>query len=427
MKNLFVLVCLVALASVHCGGEATDNNTDQTNNASDMAVDQNQADMSDMNEDQAGDMKDMPNMEEMTEDLLKIPPGPWDISKNGPYNVGYQTTKIIYKAKPELADRELEVVVWYPTLVKGGRLARYLRLLTRQGIYLDAPIAPEGQFPVLVFSHGNSSLAEQSYFMTEYFASHGWVVVAPYHTGNSVRDNEGSINYRSALYRPQDISAILDWLEALPEGFVIKDRITKQVALSGHSFGGYTTLASAGSAFRIDEIKDVCTNNPPNQKLCDAFSQEADLQVFRDAFVDTRIKVAIPQTPAGAFFFGDGLKDIKIPTMLMTGARDRSLPNEEEGDPIWQNLPADGHHIRLDFPQGGHFTFSNMCELFPTLDQVANDGCNETFIPADRALPIIRQYALAFAQYHLLADMRHKALLEGEEQPWKTDVTFSKK
>ena len=132
--------------------------------------------------------------------------------------------------------------------------------------------------PVMVFSHGNSSLAEQSYYLTEYFASHGWVVIAPNHTHNTVSDSPGAINYHSALTRPQDITAVLDWLDAVPQDHFLHGRTTDQIVLSGHSFGGYTTLASAGATFAVDSLIERCERQEIDARLCEVFSAEADLR-----------------------------------------------------------------------------------------------------------------------------------------------------
>ncbi len=356
---------------------------------------------------------------------IALPERPWDINKMGPYNIGYQTTSLSYDAVPDEPGRRLNLVMWYPTRDPSGLNTRYYRVLRRPGIITEASLDDAAPLPVMVFSHGNSSLAEQSYYLTEYFASHGWVVLAPNHTHNTVSDTPGSINYRSALTRPQDISAVLDWLDNVPEGHFLHGRTTDQVVLSGHSFGGYTTLASAGATFAVDTILERCERQEIDARLCAVFSAQADLEVFARGFKDPRVKLAISHTPAGADFFRDGVAQIDVPTLIMTGALDRSLPNVEEGDPIWAELPQGRGHLRLDFKRGGHFTFSNMCELFPTIELVAEDGCGPEFIPLGEAIPMMRLYAMAFARYHLLADMSHAALLAGQEQPYEAEIDLS--
>ena len=140
-------------------------------------------------------------VEDMGPEQITLPPKPWDIRARGPYSIGYRADSITYDAAPEDQPRTLKVVVWYPSLqVNGNRIARYMNVVRRLGIWLDVPIVAEGKMPVLVFSHGNNSIGEQNYFMAEYFASHGWVVVAPNHTHNTVSDTPGASCI--ALIRP---------------------------------------------------------------------------------------------------------------------------------------------------------------------------------------------------------------------------------
>ena len=51
--------------------------------------------------------------------------------------------------------------------------------------YLDAEPALGGPWPIILFSHGNQGIKEQSFFLTEHLASHGYLVVAPDHQYNT--------------------------------------------------------------------------------------------------------------------------------------------------------------------------------------------------------------------------------------------------
>ncbi|MBA2661096.1 MAG: hypothetical protein H0U74_02280 [Bradymonadaceae bacterium] len=345
-----------------------------------------------------------------------LPPRPWDVTARGPYNIGHRTTHITYapRAEPQI-ERKIRLSVWYPTHATEGAVGRYYGGMRRGAVFSNAEPARDEPMPVLVFSHGNSSLAEQSYFMTEFFATHGWLVIAPDHTGNTIGDNQGAINLMSAVYRPQDISASLDWLEALAAddplyGLASDD----EIVLSGHSFGGFTTLAAAGSGFMVDEAEEQCALGEISASYCSIFTPE-HVQIFRDGLHDARIGVAIPQTPAGAQIFGERLDAITIPTLLWTGSMDRTLPNEREGDPIWQGLRGE-EHLRIDLTHAGHFTFSNMCELLGTIESVRDDGCGPEFIDIFEAFGVINAYSLAFARLHLFGDTADRALLSGERK-----------
>lgn len=439
-----LLTLLTALALTACG-EPSDNNDASNNGADNNAVDMaSNNDASDMpsGEDMPGGEPDMDTTdmgspseedmasgeEDMASALVELPPRPWTITEDGPYNIAYRTETISYKVRPTMEDRELELVYWYPTLQTEGKRARYLGLLARSNVLVDVePADVEAPYPLLVFSHGNGSLAEQNYFQTERFASHGWIVVAPYHTNNTLRDNPSAINLRSSLDRPQDISAILDHLENLPADHPLANLIDMdKIALSGHSFGAFTTLSVAGAGFAVDEILSECDQGSIDPEYCELFDEEA-VGLFREGFEDDRVKVAIPMAPGIGTVFREGVADIDIPTLLMTARRDQALPEPENAAPIWEGMV--GPHARFDLPNGGHFTFSNMCELVGSfVEMAAEDGCDDTFIPAEVALPMINHYALGFAQYHLLGDMRFKGLVEGTEQPYPAeDLVYTTK
>lgn len=340
------------------------------------------------------------------------------VTEEGDFLVGYREMTVTYQAKQDGTDekRKLNLSVWYPARDTNFTPARYAGLLRRDGVYDQAPLANLDSYPVLVFSHGNGALAEQSFFMTEFWTSHGWVVVAPDHTGNTFRQG-GSINLNAAIYRPQDVSAVIDHIYNLPADDPLSGKLTDEIVLSGHSFGAVTTIANSGATFAVDEIQSECE---AGQKLgrgaCDAFTKGERIALLRKGFYDDRIDVAIPQAPGGAQFFRDGMEKLKMPMLMMTGGMDRTLPNSTEGDPLWEYMKGDEHR-RLDFPKGGHFTFSNMCDFFPSIEMVANDGCNDNFIEPELAYDYINAYAMAFARWHLWGDQRAKMIIDGNAYP----------
>lgn len=345
-----------------------------------------------------------------------IPP----IPEEGPYNVGYMEMDVEYQAKEDKNPdkRKLNVSIWYPTEQKSGPPARYSGVFRRDEVVSKAKPAPINDLPVLIFSHGNGGIAEQNYFMSELWATRGWVIVSPDHTGNTAQDGT-DINLKAAIYRPQDITAVLDEITNLPKDHRLAGKLSDDIAMSGHSFGALTTLMNSGAEFAVDELLMECNMgmiDPQFQDYCDIFSKGMRPQLFKKGFYDDRIKVGIPQAPAGAIVFKEGLAELKVPTMLMTGGKDRTLPNHEQGDPIWQYMKGDEHR-RLNLPKAGHFTFSNMCDLFGSVEQVKNDGCGMDFIDVQRAYDIINTYSLAYARYHLFDDPDAKEIIDGDRHP----------
>lgn len=357
-----------------------------------------------------------------------LPPEPWAIDQPGPYQVGYTNREVTYQAQGADEPRALRLAIWYPTRdTEGETSVYYRRLLPRPDIFKDASVGPTDPAPLLLFSHGNAALAEQSYFMQEFFATHGWVVAAPDHTGNTVSDTQGAIDLTMAVFRPQDITAVLDQLLDLDHEDLLAGVVDpEKIALSGHSFGGFTTLALAGASIAVEDLHTYCEHN--SDDMCDILNPENGWDdILRDGYFDPRIKAAIPQAPGGYQAFLDGLAEIETPTLLFTGGMDNTLKPHDEGDPIWAAMRGQ-QHIRVNLPTAGHFTFSNLCDIFGmAVEMVAEDGCAERFIPPPKAYQIINAYSLAFARQVLFNEQLNADLLDGTDLPFEEPVEVSTK
>lgn len=352
-------------------------------------------------------------------DASDTQPDPRPVDERGRYEVGYTEIDVSYQADEDRSDepRDLTISIWYPTRVEEGPAPQYTPFLKRDQVVRNAEPADLDDMPVMVFSHGNGGIRQQNYFMTEHWASHGWTVVSPEHDGNTLSDGT-AINVEAAVYRPQDIRAVLDRLEQLDDDHPLAGRLSDDIVMSGHSFGGYTTLANAGASYAVDELLDKCEQGTVNQDYCDTFTTGDRIDLFRGGFLDERIDLAIPLAPAGNLIFSDGLQDLTVPTMLFTAGRDQTLPNDEEGDPIWRKMVGPEHR-RLNLPEAGHFTFSNMCDFGFADDQprLANDGCSDDFVDPARAYTLVNTYGLAFARYHLFDDQEAGEIVDGERFP----------
>lgn len=307
----------------------------------------------------------------------------WPVDQVGHHLVAYREYHVDYTPAGASEERTLRLAIWYPVASASAQPAKYMGSYEREGIQAGGqPIATE-KFPVAVFSHGNLSFAEQSWYLGEYFASHGFLVLAPDHTGNTLVNAGGERPREIFDLRPQDISATLDAASALP---ALSDRASDEVVVMGHSFGGYTS--------------------------------------FEVSLADDRIDAAIPMAAGNHNEFQGGeIAGLKKPVMLMTGVHDRSVPNATEGDLYWSELDGEDDR-RVDLPRGGHHSFDIACELFPALGE--GDGCGDDFVDADEAHRLISTYALAFARRHLFDDNSVSALLDGETS-LSTEAVLSKK
>lgn len=116
--------------------------------------------------------------------------------------------------------------------------------------------AKSGQRPLVVFSHGFGGERRQTTFLCCHLASHGYVVAAMDHVGNTAADmisGEGAagdprVIERFIQSRPCDVSFVIDQMLAGRSGLEI---IPDQIGMSGHSFGGWTTLKALETDERI--------------------------------------------------------------------------------------------------------------------------------------------------------------------------------
>ncbi len=325
------------------------------------------------------------------------------------YRVGYRVSELKYQPEGVEGERHLRLAFWYPTTDAEGPAASYLfgRIMHPE-VFTDASLAP-GRFPVLLFSHGSGGFAVQSPSFTEFFASQGFVVAAPDHTGNTFSD-DGGLSPEMFALRPQDVSATLDFVTN--DDPTLKDRLTEEVIVAGHSFGGYTALSSVGLGFDLEAVDAYCAQ-ASDALLCDLVDDAALRSLFELGFLEPRIKAAISMTPVGGPAYRP--QDIALPVLLLTASRDETLPEPIHGDAVWQGLDGE-HDRRVVFQEAGHYTFTDICHELPGL--LMGDGCAADNLDPLLAHEITNAYSMAFARKHLFGETAGDALLDCVEVPW---------
>lgn len=196
----------------------------------------------------------------------------YDPFERGPSPVGVRTFNW---NDPARDDRPLTVEVWYPATetYRGKDVAE----ATRDAYDLIPGFPPGWQeavrdaaprverSPLVVFSHGFGAHRRQSTFFCTHLASHGYVVAAMDHTGNTVFEtiqammaaqmgeappDPATILAETMPPRPGDVSFVIDrMLAGAAEGVPAVD--ADRIGMSGHSFGGWTTLMATGADRRI--------------------------------------------------------------------------------------------------------------------------------------------------------------------------------
>ena len=163
----------------------------------------------------------------------------------GPFPVAERSGQLIDRAR---GNRELPFAVWFP---KAGA----------------------GISPLVLYSHASYGHGRQSAFLATHLASHGYIVAAADHTGNTATDfaerarrlAAGDIQARTAeeaeeylrhiiADRVPDLRALLDHIlsGAVSE---IAGRIDRaRIGLAGWSFGGWAVLATPEADDRIRAV-----------------------------------------------------------------------------------------------------------------------------------------------------------------------------
>ncbi len=186
----------------------------------------------------------------------------------GAFPVGVRTGQLARNG------RALPYEVWYPATSRsfGQDLSPITRdrfsvlpntpQLSQAGVR-DAEIEP-GQYPLIVFSHTSAGHRRQSTFLTTHLASHGYVVAAVDHTGNTFADlveRSGSGAVMTAEQRDAYIARIIG--DRVPDLRLLIDSVlielsdaldAEKVGAIGWSFGGWAALALPEQDGRVGAV-----------------------------------------------------------------------------------------------------------------------------------------------------------------------------
>ena len=301
-------------------------------------------------------------------------PPPADPSQPGPYEVGVTRRTITRPSSTTGEPRALDTVIWYPAYVVSRAPDASL------GATVDAPPVQEGgPYPVVVWSHGSGGVPWESTFFTAHLASHGFVVAAPTHKGNTIDCPFPCLPSNSvarpaivdaSANRPDDVSFALDQalgLSAGDDGLLAGLLDAERPGVGGWSFGGGTALRVIAS--------------------------------------DPRFRAAVAFAPYADESTLEAVRRIARPTMLWGGILDDVLPIAQQRELHGRFPPTGPEHWLMTFPRAGHSAFANRC--LPTLA-----GCGPGDLPQAQAHALIRRWGTAFLRRHVALDDRYAPLLD---------------
>ncbi len=316
---------------------------------------------------------------------------------DGPYTVG--SFNILLDGTEN--GRPLAVQVWFP--LADGVSAEPMSYTFITGDSYPSPRAlditaddsntsADGPFPLVVYSHGSGGLRFIHSDYTEVLASHGHVVVAPDHVGNTaVEQFLGSEDDRDtvAFNRVSDITWVLDTVLSGDRGLGPIQAIVdpERIAVTGHSFGGFTSYGIASG------FENAVGTVP----------------------ADDRVKAIIPLAPAVGARTGptlltdEMLARIEIPALVIAGTDDGTTPVEPNVNRAWE-LTNSSPHYRLELIAADHQSFTDVCDYQDAfeaglevtavvrgiIDEFAAAGCQEGQMPIQRVQDLTNTFVLRF-------------------------------
>jgi len=200
-------------------------------------------------------------------------------------------------------------------------------------------------FPVIVFSHGAGGSGQNYSSLTQFWASHGYVVIQPTHDDSiALRREKGEplpsgpreliedyrFNYEDWINRVADIRLVIDSLADLSnESTQLRDKIDRdRIGVGGHSYGAFTTQMIGGVRLNI-----------PGQKPAQRFADERPRALL----------LLSPQGKSENGLTGSSWQEVTRPMMSMTGSKDGLglLPHWRE-DPFTYSPPPDKYLVFID-------------------------------------------------------------------------------
>ncbi len=370
---------------------------------------------------------------------------------HGPYWVGTMEFTIPDKD----GKRPLPLTVWYPAVNPKGvaESVTYtydpgpsLDPFTLQGQAIDqaAPDTAKGPYPLVIFSHGNVGFRYFSLYLTEHLASYGFVVMAVDHVGNTLgysddpvlagADGSGFAESASMAmtYRPGDIQREIDYAATLTakDGALPNLIDTEHIGVVGHSYGGFTALASAGARVDFTPVASWCKQNvdnkvvsntvgyfiqcavtlPAEDKIKTTLGFKTGTEELWPTFDVKGVDAIVPLAPLGMVFTSGGAKSVTVPTLLMAGTNDTVLPIDLNAAAVYKDLSSQYKSLVV-FENGGHGMFSNKADEY-LISHAWYDYTSDLVWDMDRAHDLTNHFATAFLLDVLKSDKEaHKVLM----------------
>jgi predicted dienelactone hydrolase len=258
---------------------------------------------------------------------------------------------------------DIDFDIWYPAK-DGGKAVT----VGGNGVFYGTPAgrnAPhqEGQFPLVIMSHGAGGNAGQFGWIGSALAQAGFVVVLPNHPGTTTGNASAQAAVR-VWERPADVSAVLDEITENADNYPYID--TEQISVLGFSAGGYTAMAVSGARVDPKLLQQFCDTTDHGMSDCGFLAHfgvdlhSFDLTPAAQNLRDPRIQVAIAVDPGiVSTLTDDSLSEIEIPMLIINLGNEDTVPAGVYARPASEKIPNASFAI---VPDAIHFSFLAQCK-----------------------------------------------------------------
>ncbi len=357
-----------------------------------------------------------------------------ELSAFGRFDIGVRTMRFtdagrvdVVNIKPgeeaPLYDRRLNVEIWYPAELgdrgrPGGEYTTETRnlqitaTLVGQAVRDAAPLAVQGNFPLVILSHGYPGNRYLMSHLGENLASKGYVVAAIDHTDSTYQNQQpiASTLYNRAKDQRFVLQAIADY--AAEFGSFLAGLVNvNSTAIVGFSMGGYGVLNNLGAPYSESMIEAPLA--PPNRLLSELTAANPDYRKN----LDPRIRAGVAIAPWGmntGFFDADVLQGITLPTLYVAGSVDGTAGYADGTRAIFDNA-VNSDRLLLTFANGGHSVAAPIplpVEILNSEDQEGAGHYTDAVWDSVRSNNILQHFVTAFLDVHLKDDQGKEAYLD---------------
>lgn len=249
------------------------------------------------------------------------------------------------------------------------------------------PTNQEGDFPLIVFSHGNGLSANAYHNLTDTWVQDGYVVVAPDHL------DSGGMDVASAAQKEHggdwvSASRVMDLLVCINKIKTITAKLpefkgtvnTTNVIAAGHSFGALSAQMIGGATLEM---------------------QGNSQKTIPSTLKDDRIVAVVAISPPGLipnFLYKNTWTDFNKPQLVVTGTKDISPPfwNTYDVHLVSYESAVPGSNYLLVLDGADHYLGNLIGNL--TLEEA----------PQELALQNLQEQSMMFINQHMRSSSKNK-------------------